>query len=464
MFNRAINLRSAFRMIWALAVFLSAFAPRPVSAQSPPAEIVELARALKYDPDLIYEYVYNNIETLPQYGSVKGPLGALLDGKGTIVDQAELMVVLLQQAGLTATFQFGLIELTASQLTNWLGIDNAIGSVQYTLSSGGFAGSLNPPSGPTITSVQISWVWVSVNIGGTNYVFDPATKTYNRSAGIGLAGLTSALGYNQSAFIGNAESGATITSTSIAGLNRTGVRNNLAAYSGNLVHFIRASNPAAGTADIIGGKTITPLALGTQLRQTSLGNAVAGTVVTQPSIPAGLRTRLTLTLGSNDSSNIFTPLASAITFNTSDIYNHRLVVSFNASAVPSLLLDGVVKVTAAGAVPSGRQLTVRTSIAHGYSTTFADITNNDAVRMSPFPNFIYLIGTGWGQVGRGTIEKHRKLLQDNIAANPGNPGAESVLGESLAMIGYTWLAELAQHQQIVDQLAGTTSIYQQPWG
>jgi RHS repeat-associated protein len=459
MFNRAINLRSAFRMIWVLAVFLSAFAPRPVSAQSPPAEIVELARALKYNPDLIYEYVYNNIETLPQYGSAKGPLGALLDGKGTMVDQAELMVVLLQQAGLTANFQFGLIELTASQLTNWLGIDNAIGSVQYTLSSGGFSGNLNPPSGPTITSVQISWVWVSVNIGGTNYVFDPSTKIYNRSAGIGLSGLTSALGYNQSAFIGNAESGATITSSSIAGLNRTGVRNNLAAYSGNLVHFIRASNPAASTADIIGGKTIAPLALGTQLRQTSLGNAVAGTVVTQPSIPAGLRTRLTLTLGSNDSSNIFTPLASAITFNTSDIYNHRLVVSFNASAVPSLLLDGVVQVTAAGAVPSGRQLTVRTSIAHGYSTTFADITNNDAVRMSPFLNFIYLIGTGWGQVGRGTIEKHRKLLQDNIAANPGNPGAEPVLGESLAMIGYTWLAELAQQQQVVDQVAGTTTLY-----
>src|SRR5436305_1589808 len=105
MFDSAIKLRPAFRMVWALVILLGALTPRPVSAQSPPAEIVELARALKNDPDLIYEYVYNNIETLPQYGSVKGPLGALLDGKGTMFDQAELMVVLLRQAGLTATFQ-----------------------------------------------------------------------------------------------------------------------------------------------------------------------------------------------------------------------------------------------------------------------------------------------------------------------------------------------------------------------
>src|SRR5579872_5823685 len=82
-----------------------------------PVEIVELARALKNDPDLIYEYVYNNIETLPQFGSLKGPLGALLDGKGTAFDQAELMVALLQQAGIPASFQIGFIQLTTDQLT-----------------------------------------------------------------------------------------------------------------------------------------------------------------------------------------------------------------------------------------------------------------------------------------------------------------------------------------------------------
>ena len=59
---------------------------------------------MKGDPDLIFEYVYNNIQTLPMHGSLKGALGALIDGQGTAWDQAELMVLLLRQSGITANF------------------------------------------------------------------------------------------------------------------------------------------------------------------------------------------------------------------------------------------------------------------------------------------------------------------------------------------------------------------------
>ncbi|MBI3675502.1 MAG: hypothetical protein HY243_02675, partial [Proteobacteria bacterium] len=46
---------------------------------SRPPEIVELARALKNNPDLIYEYVRNSIETVFIYGLQKGALGAEID-------------------------------------------------------------------------------------------------------------------------------------------------------------------------------------------------------------------------------------------------------------------------------------------------------------------------------------------------------------------------------------------------
>lgn len=460
--GRLMSWRAVLGIMWMAIVFAGPYGIRPGVAQpSPmPAEIVELARALKNSPDLIYEYVHNNIETLPQYGSLKGPLGALLDGKGTAFDQAELMVALLQQAGLTASYQIGAIELTVNQLTNWLGTDTSVGSVNFVLGSGGFPATIFVNSNNVVTRAQIGWAWVVVNIGGTNFVFDPSTKTYNRSTGIGTANIAAALGYTQSSFITNAEQGATITPTSIAGVNRANIRSNLTTYANNLFQFIRSNNPAAATADIIGGKSIVPLTLGTQQRQTSLSYAVAGTVQNQPTIPSAFRTILTLTLGSNDQNNTFTPLSSAITFNTSDIYGHRIVASFNSSLTPSLLFDGVTQVTASGALPSGRQLTVRTSISHPYPDPFANVTDSDQVRVTPLANAIYLIGTGWGHVGRGMIEKHRKLLQQNIAQNPGNPTAEPVLGESLAMLGYTWLAERSQQQlQIVDQLAGIVSAY-----
>src|SRR5258706_3808970 len=43
-----------------------------------PPEIVALARALK-NPDLIYEYVRNNIDVVWEYGLQKGALGASID-------------------------------------------------------------------------------------------------------------------------------------------------------------------------------------------------------------------------------------------------------------------------------------------------------------------------------------------------------------------------------------------------
>ena len=74
---------------------------------SAPNEIVELARALDWNPDLIYEYVHNNIQTLPIYGSLKGAYGTLIDGVGTPIDQAELMYVLLQQSCYSPQYEIG---------------------------------------------------------------------------------------------------------------------------------------------------------------------------------------------------------------------------------------------------------------------------------------------------------------------------------------------------------------------
>src|SRR5262245_12612297 len=57
------------------------------SSNPRPPEIVELARALKNDPDLIYEYVRNTIKVNFSYGLQKGALGAIIDNSGTSFDQ-----------------------------------------------------------------------------------------------------------------------------------------------------------------------------------------------------------------------------------------------------------------------------------------------------------------------------------------------------------------------------------------
>lgn len=88
-----------------------------------PASLDELTRALKNDPDLIYEYVRNNIEHYPVWGVHKGALGAILDNQGTALDQSLLMVELLRRAGYSASVVKGQVQLTAAMVQEWLGVD-----------------------------------------------------------------------------------------------------------------------------------------------------------------------------------------------------------------------------------------------------------------------------------------------------------------------------------------------------
>jgi hypothetical protein len=237
--------------ITAAFLWISLFLSQPAEAiifcgTTLPPEIVAQAAALKNDPDLIYEFVYNNIQTIPMHGSLKGPLGALLDRAGTEVDQAELMAWLLAAGNNPVQFQIGEVVLNAALLTGWLGTDATADSAKRALQNGGFNASANL-SGGILQNVEVAdWVWVKVQINGTYYVFDPAGKQvagYNRISGV--SGLGMVLGYSQSSFLSNAMSGATATDRRIAGLNRSGIRTNLQSYAQNLINYIRSNNPSA---------------------------------------------------------------------------------------------------------------------------------------------------------------------------------------------------------------------------
>jgi hypothetical protein len=203
------------------------------TAPTGPASIPELARALKNNPDLIYEYVRNNIEYYPMWGVQKGAVGAILDSQGTAFDQATLMVSLLRQAGYTASYVKGRVNLTAAQVNTWLGVDtsnvcavlNLLGQGQVPIASvtATAAGSC-PGSTAALVSMKFDHVWVKVNIGGTNYYFDPSYKPHTLKAGINL---TTASGYNAATYLTQAKTGATLTTDYIQGVNRTNIRNNL---------------------------------------------------------------------------------------------------------------------------------------------------------------------------------------------------------------------------------------------
>ena len=414
-------------------------------------EIVALANGLNNDPDLIYQYVHDNIEFSPLFGALKGPVGTLLDGRGDSFDQAALMVALLNQASLSnpsissVLLEFGTLNLSNAQLQGWLGVDSNPNSVMGVLSSGGIPYTSVDASGDVI---GMGHVWVKVSINGAPYVFDPAFKAHSWRPGV-VGSLASAMGYSRSQFLADANP-TSLTSTSIQGINRTQLRSDLTAYASNLTSYIQNNYPTAGVSDIIGGGVIvpTPLSNGQTLRQTSNPNQ-SGTPTDWTAIPSQYDATISITI----------PGATVQTYNSSDIYGHRLSIFFSSTYVPTLYLDGTA-VTSGSASSQGTQVGIQFIITIPWAT-WASSTRTQYIGAQTNQgggSSGYVIQTGWDQVGRGMIEKHRSLLNQAIASGAAY-NSELVLGEGLEMLGLTWLAECASQQQIADRLLGTTTQY-----
>ena len=413
-------------------------------------EIVALANGLNNDPDLIYQYVHDNIEFSPLFGALKGPVGTLLDGRGDSFDQAALMVALLNQASLSnpsisnVLFEFGQLNLSSAQLQGWLGVDSNRNSVGGVLGQGGIPAAVDGSGNVT----GMGHVWVKVSINGTPYVFDPAFKAHSWKPGV-VGSLASAMDYSESQFLADANP-VLLTSTSIQGINRTQLRSDLTGYANNLTSYIQNNYPTAGVSDIIGGGVIvpTPLSNGQTLRQTSNPNQ-SGSPTDWTAIPSQYDATISITV----------PGATAQTYNSSDIYGHRLSIFFSSTYVPTLYLDGTA-VTSGSASTKGAQVGIQLAITIPWATwaSYTQTQNISAQTNQGGGSGGYVIQTGWDQVGRGMIEKHRSLLNQAIASGAAS-NSELVLGESLEMLGLTWLAECAAQQQIADRLLGTTTEY-----
>jgi len=216
-------------------------------------QITELARALQQDPVLMFEYVRNHIDYVPYYGALKGSTLTLLDGSGNDFDQAALLIALLRASGYTADFVHGkmtFLEAQFDQLASWLGVDQDEQTMANVLSSGGI-----PLTWYLEDRIIPNRVWVRLTIDSTEYLLDPAFKTYTAINGIDLE---LALGYNRSNLLAAVTSGATLTADSVQNMNETGLNSQLEQYSTNLTNTISTQHPNSTIAEIIGGRRINP--------------------------------------------------------------------------------------------------------------------------------------------------------------------------------------------------------------
>jgi RHS repeat-associated protein len=402
-----------------------------------PASIAELARALKNDVDLIYQFVHDNIEFYPMYGVQKGAFGTLVDGMGNPFDQSMLMVALLRQAGYVANHVFGQITLTPSELKNWLGTDDTNSSpASDLLTSAGIPHTVNM-TGATWDSITLNHMWVKCNIGGTDYVFDPSLKTYTYQSGISVESIMS---YSQSTFLSNAQSGSTVTSTSVQNLNRTNIRSDMSTYANNLLTNIKTNNPDATLDEVIGGRKIVA-ASSTPLRNTTHPKQT-GSPVVWTSIPNAYRTTVrikfpnTTWTGNND-----------LLLYSDDIYHKRLTLRYYSNTNRTeLRLDDVALITGPNNTFGGALIT--------YTVTNNAIAGSAETRTADFGfafNGIFCFTFSFGPCSKEAANYH-KFLQKEMVQPTGSTIDYRFVAESCNIQFFTYMALLSQNTDILGRL------------
>jgi RHS repeat-associated protein len=421
-----------------------------------PPEIVALARALKGDPDLIYQYVRNTVDTEWEYGLQKGALGASIDHSGTAFDQAMLMVELLRQSGFTATYEVGTITLNGTQFQGWTNITNAQAACQL-LSGGGIPALVNGMSttncagtfsGMTVTSVQMAHVWVKVAIAGsscnTSCLYDPAYKPYTWVSGINL---NTATGFTAGAALTAATTGMDTGTASglsyVHNLNAGSLYSLIQGYATSLLSYLR-SNAMSGAMmeDLIGGGVIQPTAMA-QLRQTTLPYGSNVLHEWSGNVPDQYRTTLAvagdmLIPGNSSATTLFSH-----TFFIDEIYGRTLGVGTSFATNNSytmswwLQLDGSAVGTpyTTALIPDGHNpITLVLTANHPYAaasdgtaTTNGTYMDETVYKNAQVSNPVTIV-SGWGDASADLLAKISGERSGDLP-DPGHSNPPSCSGE-----------------------------------
>ncbi len=153
-------------------------------------EITAKAEELQHNPVKIYEYIRNNFEFEPYYGSLKGAQQTLLEKAGNDFDQASLLIALLRASNIPARYVYGTVEIPMEDIKSWLGIDDTNMALTALASSGIPLTAIT--SGGTVVAARLEHVWCQAfvpyvqsrgsleGLGDTWIDIDPSFKNVNK--------------------------------------------------------------------------------------------------------------------------------------------------------------------------------------------------------------------------------------------------------------------------------------------
>ncbi|NIP95406.1 MAG: transglutaminase domain-containing protein, partial [Akkermansiaceae bacterium] len=124
-------------------------------------EVRELAESLDHDPLRIFNWVRNEIEFSPIWGSVQGAQGCLENRGGNAFDTSALLVALLRVSGVHARYQLGTIEVPVDAFVSWAGGFSSPEAAASLFASAGVPGVVRRvDENGIVRSVRLNHIWV----------------------------------------------------------------------------------------------------------------------------------------------------------------------------------------------------------------------------------------------------------------------------------------------------------------
>ncbi|MES2354415.1 MAG: RHS repeat-associated core domain-containing protein [Pseudomonadota bacterium] len=155
-------------------------------------EMRDLAESLGYSPARIYQWVANEINYQPYYGSLKGSVGTLYTKAGGATDQASLLIALLRASNIPARYVKGQIQLLdaapralAEQKNSagpkWLGAKSYDAAMRILMQgrNPNVRGVITSAGAPT-QGISFTHVWVEACVAYGNYRGSKIDKTGHR--------------------------------------------------------------------------------------------------------------------------------------------------------------------------------------------------------------------------------------------------------------------------------------------
>ncbi|WP_157933776.1 transglutaminase-like domain-containing protein [Alloalcanivorax mobilis] len=228
--------------------------------------IQEKAAELDHDPIRIYQWVRNNIEFIPSYGSIQGAEYTLELSKGNAFDTASLLIALLRASDIPARYALGTVRIPADQIMNWVGGVNTASAAGNLMGQGGIPRKAVIQGGG-ISQFELEHVWVEAWIdfhpsrgadhrsGDTWIPMDASFKQYEYSEGMNLQ---DQVPFDAEGLARAIEQESTINEEEgwVQGVPGAAVEEMLEDYRTELKTYLDSQAPEATVGEVLGTKAI----------------------------------------------------------------------------------------------------------------------------------------------------------------------------------------------------------------